>query len=273
VTFAERYGFRPARAEVQLDGIDDDTRTALWNEFHTFFLPNDDIVLVPSSHYGSWVRTIWLDFFKVRVDRLPTFSSEAIARFSRLVFEGAWYDVYSLLEIAARAWWHAPTAQDFRLNVNAVLTAHLCGYRFVGADVMRLTDEEQIGAITSAQQDAGAVPPAREHLAKAASLLNDRVNPDYANSIKESIAAVEATARFVTGKPTATLGDALKKIGGLHPALRDGWLKLYGYTSDAGGIRHAAKDEIAGDADHALYFLVTCSAFVSLLLATVQAPG
>ena len=53
-------------------------------------------------------------------------------------------------------------------------------------------------------------------------------------------------ARIVSEKPKATLSDALKAIeknGLLHEALKDGFIKLYGYTSDADGIRHAMLDE------------------------------
>lgn len=183
-----------------------------------------------------------------------------------------WFNVYDFIETAAAQWRDEGVASKFRNDINHVLERCLAGYRFVGTQITKLTDDVQIDAIEAAQADATTVPPAREHLVRAATLLNDRHNPDYANSIKESIAAVEAAARFVAGNQKATLGDALKKIPGLHPALRDGWLKMYGYTSDADGIRHAATDEITVDGDHALYFLVTCSAFVSLLLAKAPPP-
>ena len=57
----------------------------------------------------------------------------------------------------------------------------------------------------------------------------------------------------------------------MHPALKGGLLKLYGYTSDSGGIRHAISD---GDNPptygEAKFMLVACSGFVNLL-ATKQA--
>jgi hypothetical protein len=63
-----------------------------------------------------------------------------------------------------------------------------------------------------------------------------------------------------------TLGDALKAMNSqiaIHPAMREGMNKLYGYTSDEGGIRHALLDESDIDEAEAKFMMVTCSAFVN----------
>jgi hypothetical protein len=77
-------------------------------------------------------------------------------------------------------------------------------------------------------------------------------------------------ARIVAENPKATLSDALKaleKRGNLHPALKDGFVKLYAYTSDEGGIRHAMLDEPKLSADDARYFMLSCTSFVNYLKA------
>lgn len=64
--------------------------------------------------------------------------------------------------------------------------------------------------------------------------MSDRKAPDYRNSIKESICAVEAICRVITKQKNATLGQALKKVESdisLHPALKNSFSSLYGYTS------------------------------------------
>ena len=53
----------------------------------------------------------------------------------------------------------------------------------------------------------------------------------------------------------------------LHPALAGAFQKLYGYTSDADGIRHALMEESNLDLADASLMLVACSGFVSYLLA------
>jgi hypothetical protein len=104
------------------------------------------------------------------------------------------------------------------------------------------------------------------HLDTALARLADRSAPDYRNSIKESISAVEAVCQILTGDPKATLGQALKKLS-IHSALEKGFSAIYGYTSDADGIRHALYEESILDADDAKFFLVSCSAFVNYLIA------
>ena len=81
---------------------------------------------------------------------------------------------------------------------------------------------------------------AREHLRKAGELTN---GGDWRGSIRESIHAVESVARRLDPRAAKTLGpaiDRLKNEHGMHPALAEACKKLYGYTSDEDGIRHAA---------------------------------
>ncbi len=66
------------------------------------------------------------------------------------------------------------------------------------------------------------------------------------------------------------LPDALKlleKENGLHPALKEGFIRLYGYTSDEKGIRHALLESDNKDVgvDEALFMFSACAAFVSFL--------
>jgi hypothetical protein len=77
---------------------------------------------------------------------------------------------------------------------------------------------------------------------------------------------VEAVCQILTSDAKTTLGQALKKLG-IHPALEKGFSAIYGYTSDADGIRHALSEETTVDADDAKFFLVSCSAFVNYLIA------
>ena len=53
----------------------------------------------------------------------------------------------------------------------------------------------------------------------------------------------------------------------LHPALKEGFSRLYGWTGADDGIRHAMMDKSTVDQDDSRYILVTCSAFVNYLLA------
>lgn len=54
-------------------------------------------------------------------------------------------------------------------------------------------------------------------------------------------------------------------------ALKDGFLKIYGYSSDADGIRHAMSDVPTLTESDARFMLVSCSAFANFLIERAKA--
>ena len=98
-------------------------------------------------------------------------------------------------------------------------------------------------------------------------ILEEYSLKDFDNSIKESISSVEAMCQILTKNSKATLGDALKLLKDkIHPAMKSAFEKLYGYTSDANGIRHAnGLGEGDSTFEEAKYMLISCSAFINYL--------
>ena len=81
-----------------------------------------------------------------------------------------------------------------------------------------------------------------------------------------AIAVSSALTQMAKGK---TLGQALKvldKKGKLHGSLYKGFSALYGYTSDADGIRHAMMDESNLVYSDAKYMFVSCTTFINYLI-------
>ena len=154
----------------------------------------------------------------------------------------------------------------------------LSAYRFVGENITAITDETEIKAIEETIEMAREtkLTGVREHLKTALSMLSDRKNPDYRNSVKESISAVESLAQIIADKSDATLGEALKIIENktyLHGALKKGFISIYGYTSDEDGIRHAMLKESKVDFEDAKYMIVSCSAFINYLIVKADNAG
>lgn len=84
-----------------------------------------------------------------------------------------------------------------------------------------------------------------------------------------SIHAVESMLRIVANEKN--FSNALQKLETshrIHKALKDAFKKLYGYTSDEQGIRHALVDQPASPAgmDEAVFMLGTCAAFVGYVI-------
>lgn len=109
---------------------------------------------------------------------------------------------------------------------------------------------------------------ARKHLVNAAEALR---KGDWSGSVRESIHAVESVATALA-PGDGTLGAALKTIekrGHLHGALKAAFEKLYGYSSDEKGVRHALvfDDRAKVDEADALFMLGACASFISYLLS------
>lgn len=104
---------------------------------------------------------------------------------------------------------------------------------------------------------------------QALKLMSDRQKPDYRNSIKESVSALEGMCQKILKKDKVTLGDAIGQIEKqypIHPALKASIKSLYGYTSDADGIRHAMLDESNLSYIDAKFMLVACTNFINYLI-------
>ena len=155
---------------------------------------------------------------------------------------------------------------SFIETINYILEVEKSGYRIINGFVTAITDEQEIKSIEeSINTEFNSV---NTHLTKALQLYSDRQAPDYENSIKESISAVEAMCCIINGSDD-TLGKALKKLKDkgieIHNSLEEAFKKLYGYTSDADGIRHGGIDFTNASEEDAKYMLVSCSAFINYL--------
>lgn len=119
-------------------------------------------------------------------------------------------------------------------------------------------DKQELEAIETALKDTEtkSLLGCHDHLAKALDLLSPRDNPDYANSIKESISAVESICRTIANT-TGSLNEAVKKLPfELHPAFAKAISSLYGSGGQAATF----------DAADAKFLLVTASSFVHYLV-------
>ena len=85
---------------------------------------------------------------------------------------------------------------------------------------------------------------------------------------------MESVVNAIAGTSNATLGSALKQLNiDVHPALDGAFSKMYGYTSDAQGIRHALMDEPNLSFEDAMFMLVSCSAFINYLVTKAGKAG
>jgi hypothetical protein len=277
-------GIRPATKAIQRESIDGELLNCLWNALTSCLwnrwsprersgFQDED-----AERVEAVVKSIWIHYFKRPVDTLPEFDPNAHTSAYDVIrdhfFGGEWWEVYDLIEFLIK---RVPEEWKSALTraVNHFMTAENAAYRIVGDEVVEITDEQEIEAIESALEKG--LKACRSHLSHALQLLSDRKRPDYRNSIKESISAVEAVCKVVAGKPKSTLADCIKVISAtnkIHPAFEQALLKLYGYTNDEGGIRHALTEEsVTPEYSDAKFMLVAASAFVNFILAKAAELG
>ncbi len=254
--------------------MDEDLRNSLWSCLTIFFWQNirDD-----NYHYEnkliSLVEALWLHYFKKPFDTIPYRWSQILVEIRLYFFETSWDEAYDFIEFVAENYDDDSLAENFTTSCNKMLEREVSAYRFINKQITRITAEEEINAIEDALSKSTHLKPVYTHLNTAVSLLSDRKSPDYRNSIKESISAVEAISRLVTNNPKATLGEAIKKIREkveLHPALERAFDSLYGYTNDKDGVRHSLMKESNLKFIDAKYMLVTCSAFINYLIEKAE---
>lgn len=180
-----------------------------------------------------------------------------------LFFHGTAEARLAFVEIIARGDKNPRLSTLMSEKLNAVFEEWHVAYRLVNGRITDIDDKKEREAVEAAVRESA-------HIEKAIALLYNRDKPDYENSIKESISAVEEICREITGKPKATLGDCLRVIDDkaqMHGAFKEALTKLYGYTSDESGIRHAGLSGGEVAFEEAKFMLVACSAFCNYLRA------
>jgi hypothetical protein len=289
-------GFKPIKTIIQVDSMDDALRNGLWNALtliywrhiahDTFFKYHKEVSSYyryddPTDEFANLISNLWVNYFKRSLHDLPGAWKVNFYPSQKPVYEEIrgyffsceWYEVYDFVEFIPNNYTshlYSDRNVKFLKYCNYIMEREVSAYRFVNTQIVRVTSEEEIASIEEAIATADKFTPVSMHMKQALDLLADRKSPDYRNSIKESISAVESLCSLITENNKATLGQALKKLDEkvvLHPSLKKAFDSLYGYTSDADGIRHALLHESNLEFEDAKFMLVACSAFINYLKA------
>jgi hypothetical protein len=272
--FSERMGLAQIRTVLQLESVSERLRIRIWNNFKDNFLNE-----FPEESYESnlsvslFAEYFWKEFLVKFSDDIPRYDNGEA--YSYVIFDDykseflncEWYYVFEFVEFIASTSKKLQTS--FVISVNKSLEKEHSGYRIVEGKVIRITSETEISEIEGAISETIKFSSVNLHLKAALNYISNRDLPDCRNSIKESISSVEAICKIIVGNEKGTLGETLKILKSrysLHPSLEKSFSSLYGYASDAGGIRHALKEgEVEPQFEEAKLILVTCSSFVNYL--------
>ncbi|MBQ1734548.1 MAG: hypothetical protein II038_06675 [Lachnospiraceae bacterium] len=287
--FSDKQGISPYNTALQTTEFDDETRMALSNKlFEALVMVFEGERLVgPYHHYIDGER--YTEPFCVAVLNDVFHQSTAIDRgyhhnwravydnIHRVILSAIYNEVLDVIGYCVS--WLSHTCslkEELYQSFNELFEKEHIGYRFLFGQIVPITDEQELGTVKEACRNP--IEGCRKQLQKAVAFLSDREHPDYKNCIKESISAVESICQVIVGDEKATLGDALKQLEkrglSIHPCLKTAFSKLYGYTTDQGGIRHAeGMFESNVTFEEAKFILVSCSAFINYLIAEYGKRG
>jgi hypothetical protein len=276
--FSQRIGQRPVKTELEREGLSDELRNTLWTITLELIIKN--LSNKPRydnnghkklySELADYYRDLWILFFKHPIDNLPiSFGSvdeyESSSTVRKWFFKSDWDLVLDFIEF------NATYNDKFQEVANSFLKREMSAYRFVDSHLVEVNSKEEVQEIEEAIKNSNNFQSVKQHLKRSVSLYSDRKSPDYRNSIKESISAVESLAKILVKDDKTTLGQALKVIEKNHQiprSLKSAFSALYGYTSDEGGIRHSLLEKgVKVEIEEARFMLIACSAFVNYLIS------
>ncbi|MCK5624780.1 hypothetical protein KAI04_02980 [Candidatus Pacearchaeota archaeon] len=261
--FSERYGYSNLNKELQRGKISEHLQTRLWNIIY------DDIVSkiewpLNDSEICNFFEHCWDSIFKLNIrDFKKNTDNYYIAKEINLEYNRLkWYEVFDLLEEIIKNF----KQQSLKNKFNQILNEEKSAYRIVNNQVVEIISEEEIKEIEAVFNQEDKFNPVKIHIGKAIKFLSNREKPDYENSIKESISSLESLAKIILSQK-GTLGDLVKKFD-IHPALKESIGKLYGWTSDDGGIRHGNDGKgYNPDEEEARLILILSSALINYIIA------
>lgn len=277
--FSQRMGLTPASKVIQEARMDSDLRVGLWNliiehYWKLYDSPYSSYDPVEGSNLERFAVSLYAKHYKLPTDTVPVEWSDFLLDVRKRYFGEEWHRVYATLEFFAENAQNLDARLNFISACNEVFEAENSAYRFVAGKITPITAPEEIDEIERAIANSDQYAGVRTHIQTSLGFLTDKKSPDYRNSIKESISAVESLAKNLVGDDKATLGQALKvleKKHHLHPSLKTAFSALYGYTNDADGIRHSLMDnESQLTKADARFMLICCSAFINFAIDSVE---
>lgn len=272
-TFSQRHGYESIPEPMRLEEISDDLRRQIWNETRQLL-----IWMTPTAFFSGttrrFVERVLGRLHGTTEDNIDT-EYDAVFRSFKAWIQGALFnEVLDLIELILHEHSYDSSTQRFATRIAEAFEYHIAAYCLDLShrpyQFFPRSNKAQGEATRSAIETirANDMEGADTHLRQAVTHINAR---QFADSITDSIHAVESVARTIDPK-AKTLGPALDSLQRSdvlkHPALKEAFSKLYGYTNDEQGIRHALLDRGSPDVDldEAMFMFGACASFAAYLV-------
>ena len=283
LTFSQREGKAPLPEAIKLEYIPRKFRKYVWLHVDRSINEATDIFQGSYRTNEGIAGILWRFRFQIQEiphDDIPTSIPKNDRKFCReIILRGDYHQLFTLVEYILRQddcskKLRDLLASEFEKTPIAYYLDTIDDRPTIMPQISREAGEATRKAIETIRE--GGMDGAAAHLRDAAAHINAG---QHADSIADSIHAVESAARIIDPQSNNTLGpalDSLEKAGVLrHPALKQAFDKLYGYTNTEQGIRHALLDKSAADVDldEAIFMFGACASFTAYLTEKHRKAG
>jgi len=229
--FSRRFGHRPEDAEITIrEGAPDEVRGAVLK------MAEGDLGLSP-----KYLRDVLCTVLR----KLPDQSNWSVypniwEECQNLIGECLWYKVYDFIEalyLGLKNSGNPEMATRWEELINEYFFEVGIGWQMIQGQLETRGPEAFAVSVDSARKtlEEGGFDTSRREIHEALRDLSRRPDPDLTGTIHHAMAALECTAREITGNPSATLGEILKRCSDLLPKpLDEAITKLWGYASETG---------------------------------------
>ena len=276
LTFAQAEGVEPLPDQWVGKQISDRLRSNIWAHVYSS-------VSIRERSEGSFfadpwatiIINLWIDYSCKPVDEYVSeyrgLATWARDRYLKSIFNSKNYvEIFGALQYVLRS---PNCPREFTEKLQQILERERSSFRIVGGDTFcPVGSTYEAKVMDNALVLAGQFHSkgAEAHLRAAAKAASEG---SFSDSVRESIHAVESVARSLSksGKLSDALA-ALEKKGLIHEAMKSGFVKLYGFTSDEKGIRHPLLEGNSASVSeaNALFMLGACASFVSYMITRAR---
>ncbi len=283
LTFSQREGKAPLPESLQAGELNKKFKLKVWEVIEThinnctatfpdeiYFCAKEFDENVDGIFWKEFLSSYYKDVLEIPHDEIDMIEVYEIKKWVKeIIFEKESHEVLTLLECMLR---FPDIPKDLSDDIESTFEFPL--YFIDRSDeiptVIPSTSEEAKESVKKSLDNINQLEltGAKSHLRKAAQELNAG---NLSDSMRESIHAVASAAQQIDSGTSNDLGPALDSLEKQrilkHPALKEAFKKLYGYTSDEKGVRKALVYKKNADVgiDEAMFLYGACVMFVDYL--------
>ena len=248
-TFSDRHGYSPA-PEIT---VREDAPEGLRRDLLVIAM---NLGMTPRA-----IRNIVCEVLLLEPFPTPLHDADGWRTTKHRINNCPWYKVYDIAEALNAAFDDLYTIIEklrFSDRLNQYFREHGIGWEmrdgqivYRGSEVFAETTREAVSVL-----EESGLPNAANEMHEALQAISRRPEPDRTGAIDHAMAALEATAREVTGKPKPTLGQLIPELD-LPKPLDIAVDKLWGYASEY--ARHGKEGKTVDTVEAELLVSVACA--------------